>query len=349
MRTRVVAVLIVLGALLVAPPAARAAVIDAGPFRASVGTPSVVPNRASVPVYPWMPDGHISVLADGPGRWIMFWAEFENYRTVGTTPFPEDQTVREPSGRVFGGRDDPNRCGWDNGGSWLMRVFRLSGSRLVAYYHAEDWWCGADLGKALWASVAVTYSEDNGRTWAPGRQIITSATPRPATPVFGGAGDNDVVYDAYNRRWICYYHDGGRLHMAASYDPAGAPGTWRKWDGTGFTVPGIGGADHSIDAFLPHEGHNPSVTWNGYLDRWVMVYAGWDGRTYLSSSVGLLNWTPPVLLLAPAPPYDRIWYPTLIGDGGDQSSGRDVRLYYARMRPGTGVRDFMSVPITFTA
>ena len=323
------------------------AAISADGYSVSIGTSSIVPNHAAVPVYPWTPDGHISMLADGSG-WMMFWSEFENYRTTGTTPYPEDQTAREPAGPVFGGRGDPSRCTYDNGGDWLMRVFRISGNHLIGFTHAEDWWCGANYGKALWASIAVTSSNDDGRTWTPARQIITSATPRPATPTYGGAGDDDVVYDAYHHRWISYYHDGGRLHMAASTDPEGAPGTWKKWDGTDFTLPSLGGIDHAIDAFLPHEGHSPSITWNGYLNRWLMAYAGWDGRTYLSSSVGLLTWSTPTLLLAPTAPADRIWYPTLISDGGDESSARDIRLYYARMYPDAGERDFMQTTLTLT-
>ncbi|GAA1553723.1 hypothetical protein GCM10009827_088110 [Dactylosporangium maewongense] len=72
-------------------------------------------------------------------------------------------------------------------------------------------------------------------------------------------------------------------------------------------------------------------------------------RVFRLSGVGLLNWTPPVLLLAPAPPYDRIWYP---------APHRRRRRPELRPRrppvlrphaPGTGVRDFMSVPVTFTA
>ena len=50
-------------------------------------------NINHLPYYRWIPDGHISVLPDGEGKYMMFWSEFSNSRTVGDSQFPEDQKV----------------------------------------------------------------------------------------------------------------------------------------------------------------------------------------------------------------------------------------------------------------
>ena len=40
----------------------------------------------------------------GRGKYMMFWSEFANSRTVGDSQFPEDQKTLEPVDDVFGGR-----------------------------------------------------------------------------------------------------------------------------------------------------------------------------------------------------------------------------------------------------
>lgn len=112
--------------------------IASSQWAVDLGTGVVVENEAGVPIYPWYPDGHISVLPKSDGSYLMFWAEFENYRTIGTSPFPEDHLKMEPQEPVFGGRG--NWDGYNNGGSWLMSVFRREGLSLLGFYHAEDHW-----------------------------------------------------------------------------------------------------------------------------------------------------------------------------------------------------------------
>ena len=145
----------------------------------SVGSISTVPNTADIPTYTWQPDGHFSVLplCDGSDDWMMYWTEWENYRTVGTTQFPEDQLLRSPSESVFG--DHGNWEGFDNGGSWLMSVHRVDGNELIGLYHAEDHWYPHTDNNIAWKSLAVAYSSDNGYSWSRGGQIITSHDPKP--------------------------------------------------------------------------------------------------------------------------------------------------------------------------
>ena len=314
----------------------------------SLSQPTLVPNYPNVPIYPWFPDGHISILRDGPDRWIMFWAGGESYRSIGDSPYPEDQTLLSPSIKVFGGRGG---TGWDNGGSWLNSVFRQSGNTLISFYHAEDHWFPLNPGGIAWKSIAVTHSNDNGLTWSAGEQIITTWKTKPAIPEWGGAGDHSVVWDAEHERWVCFYQEQvengeAQIHIAVSYDSDGGTGTWYKWDGTDFTIPGIGGKGTPVPAFIGHEGGNPSVHRNYYLGKWLMVYGGWDGITYLSSSLDLINWDAPIPLVH-SDQSGRAWYPTIIGDSGDILAGQMAHLYYADISGDYSSRKFYLRTIHF--
>jgi len=343
---------LVTGAILVAAGAgciaSRSAPASPHDWDFSVSDAELVPNNPGVPIYRWFPDGHIAVLQDGADQWIMFWAEFESYRSLGDAPFPEAQTVLSPATKVFGGRGGD---GWDNGGSWLNSVFRLSGDHLIGFYHAEDHWTPPDPGGVAWKSVAVTYSNDNGVTWAPGEQIITGWKTRPDTPEWGGAGDQCVVWDTENERWVCYYQEQvengeAQIHVAVSSDPLGSPGTWYKWDGRAFTVPGLEGKGAPLPAFIGREGGNPSVHYNTHLERWIMVYGGWDGTTYISSSTDMIHWDTP-RALAVSDQGGRAWYPTIVGDEGDTVAERVANLYYADIAADFSSRKFYKRTITF--
>lgn len=179
-------------------PDAAAQEVDTSMMEAAwtveLSEPTMIENRAGIPIYPWFPDGHITVLplVGGGGAWMMFWAEFENYRTIGMSQYPEDHLTMRPDEPILGVRSDEDR--WDNGGSWLMSVHRLNNRELIGFYHAEDHWCCPRNPQGIaWKSIGVTYSHDNGETWDDGEQIITSTTPKPDEPTWGGVGDGIVT------------------------------------------------------------------------------------------------------------------------------------------------------------
>lgn len=47
----------------------------------SLGEPTIISNPG-VPIYPWFPDGHISLIKDGDQN-QMYWAGSTSYRTLG--------------------------------------------------------------------------------------------------------------------------------------------------------------------------------------------------------------------------------------------------------------------------
>jgi len=312
-----------------------------------LGDYTVIPNHLNVPIYAWFPDGHISIIlnerADSSSQYIMFWAEFENYRSVGPTPFPEDQLRLEPETPVFGKRGDWN--GYNNGGSWLKSVFRQSETQLIGFYHAEDHWYPRNKDYIAWKSIGLATSNDNGKSWTDFEQIITSSTPKPSSPQWGGAGDCCVIWHEKDKRWICYYQN-HNIRMAISDDPDGRPGTWYKYYQGTFSEKGLGGKSTPLAGLSDVPGSNPSVHYNTYLKLWIMVYHGWNPTCiYISSSEDGYVWKKPQVLVT-GEQGGRAWYPTIIGES-DVSADERAKLYYADFTPDGRSRNFASQAIRF--
>lgn len=321
--------------------------ISYGQWQVQLSNSENVANPVSYPLWTWYPDGHISVVPDG-SEYIMFWAEFESHRSIGTTQFVDGQYTLQPSNSVFGSRGNFNT--YDNGGSWLMSVLRKpnnlpNSSDFIGFYHAEDHWYPHTSNDIAWKSIGVTYSKDKGKTWEIGKQIITSSTPKPALPAWGGTGDSCVVWDHINNRWMCYYQE-HTISMAISTDPEGAPGTWKKYTNLfPFTEDGLGGFQSPLPNLSSVPGGNPSVHWNTYLNKWVMVWHGWSpANIYISVSANGINWDTPKMIIV-SEQGGKAWYPTIIGVT-DVEAGRVAKIYYADFATN-GSRKFKSRTITF--
>jgi len=312
-----------------------------GQLQVQLSDPVNIGNPVNYPHFAYYPDGHISVLPDDVG-YIMFWAEFESHRSTGTSQFVEDQKILEPANSVFGSRGNFNT--FDNGGSWIMSVFREQGDNFIGFFHAEDHWYPHTNNDIAWKSIGVTYSDDEGKTWISGNQIITSPTTKPATPTWGGSGDCCVVWDHINNRWMCYYQENWIL-MAVSTDPKGAPGTWKKYYNGAFTEDGLGGQHTKLPGLESASGGNPSVHWNTYLQKWVMVWHGWaPGVIYISFSSDGITWGTPQNIIVSSIA-GKAWYPTIIGVT-DVEAGQIAKIYYADIANDFSYRVFRSRTIT---
>jgi hypothetical protein len=285
------------------------------------GARKVPPPFQGVPIYSYAPDGHYTVLSEDSTVW-MFWPGQDSYRSSGASIFemyePDKVLPRGPSGS------------FDSGGAWLYTVLRGSEDRMLGFYHAEDRTFSLSPGSDFIAykSIARCVSEDFGLTWKNRAQILTAHAPKPERAKWSGLGDHCIVWDPASRRLVCFFQEEGYLSMAASSDSQGRPGTWRKWYRGGFTEPGLGGRATALPAFAKHPGGNPSVLWNTYLERWLIVWHTWRGDLWISSSTNLMDWSPPKVLLKRPWPRGRVWYPTLVGQS-DKIGGENLWLLYA--------------------
>jgi len=291
----------------------------------TLGEPTIVKNPG-VPIYPWYPDGHISFLQDGDHH-QMYWVGDITYRTLGQDVI----SMQKPVIAVLGKGE---KGSFDNGGAWLMSVFRKNENELIGFYHAEDREFDADPTSQFisWKSIALCTSVDNGVSWTKQGQIISSSIPKPNVPTWGGNGDHCVVWDSVRSRWVCFYQE-HYLMLAVSESANAEPGSWFKYYNGEFTEEGWGGKNSPIPSLMTVPGGNPSVHYNTALDRWVMIWHSWEGQSsyskslWLSTSEDLMNWTPPQPVLV-AEEIEKYWYPTIIGES-DVLAGQDAWLYYA--------------------
>ena len=313
--------------------------------KVALGETKVAEQTSSTFMKGYWPDGKLIPVKKG-NQWQLFWGEATDALTVGDTPYPEDHISKLVNSSKIWGKEFVRIDGFNDGGSWFIGIFPLEkAGSYVGFFHAESHW---DASGTAHKSIGVAYSDDYGATWRDPQPIITDKDPKPATPAWTGLGDGCVVWDSKNSRYICYYQGkvasgANTLCMAASSDPAGAPGTWKKWDGNGFTIEacdgktGLGGENIAIDNLTSMSGANPSVMWNTYLEKWVMVYATWGKRVVITYSEDALHWSKPVKILgsikSPA------WYPNLIGADGDLTGGETVKIYWSHNQDDNGVRD----------
>jgi hypothetical protein len=213
---------------------------------------------------------------------------------------------------------------------------------LVGFYHVEDHYYGTvNPGNIAWKSIARVVSFDNGYSWQQPELIITSNRQKPSVPEWGGVGDNSVIWDEVNKRWLCYFQD-NFIMLAMSEDPLGRPGTWYKYHEGSFSQPGLQGLSTKVNG-LTIAGANPSVHFNYHLNKYVIVYHGWNGNIYLSTSLNGIDWEYPSNIVA-ASSGRRAWYPTIIGDT-DTRAGKVARLYYADI--GGSSRNFLARAVIF--
>ena len=313
-------------------------------FTMEVGATNLIPNASpGIPVYPWFPDGHITMLPEG-NSFQMYWAGSSSYRSIGPTISSQQRNPTTGSALTKGASTND----FDNGGAWLMSVFRQSGNNLIGFYHGEDHnWPGyTNPGNIAWKSIAYCSSTDNGITWTKGGQIITSPTAKPASPTWGGSGDACVVYDAKNARWVVSTKRTGFI-------PPSPPMRYRFREPGRNTTTGRtrnrGWADCKprCPGSQNYSGANPSVHFNTHLKKWVMVWHRWnDSGLWLSISDNLLNWQTPINIVSASSP-ERKWYPTIIGRT-DVLASEYANLYYAYWPDRANwQRQFLGVPIRF--
>ena len=223
-------------------------------------------------------------------------------------------------------------------------------------------------GTRLWPRIGAAVSSDDGETWddlgiilEPRPDTVTCKTHHPVTN--GGIGDFSVVLDqnddpANHYVYFIFSSYGGALEeQGISFarmlwldrdqplDRFSGESAALKWDGTGWTSPGIGGYSQAIfhDAqqvtwtSARNNGYwGPSVHWNWDLHKFIVLMNRSIGGDYESGGIFMtyttvlddpLSWTAPKLIA----PGNNGWYPQVIGitpgRGTDSDAGATARYF----------------------
>lgn len=256
-------------------------------------------------------------------------------------------------------------------------------------YTADNWPQGlrGPESAAAVCRIGIMKSTDGGRSWEDRGILIEDLNdrmirkPHNVSNTFaGGVGDpSAVVSGDYLYLFYGEYSYPGTYHPA-SYDATtewagqcisvarirltdldNPEGKAKRWDGSGFNAPhdGIGKPIASLQ-IPPEEGGGaasqaghyywgPSVSWNDYLQCWVMLMArveepSWRGSNiYISfnphADLGTGNnsqqWTTPVLLISK--PGRVLWYPSL----QPLNTPEDIANKYTCLRLGRRARLFV--------
>lgn len=237
--------------------------------------------------------------------------------------------------------------------TWIEAVWVDGSGTILAWYHQEhEYVCGPQ--RPAMPRIGAMLSYDNGRTFWDQGIILSSGDPMDCTSrngyFAGGHGDFSVVLDQQQRFfYFLFTNYAGPLETQGvvvarmSYDDRFHPlnHVWKYHAGK-WNQPGVGGRTTPIfpavvswqrrrtDSFW-----GPSVHWNQYLGRYVMLLnrsccdTGWPQEgIYTSFGADLSkpeSWSEPTKLMDGV-----FWYPQVLGIGPQQTdsvAGRRARLY----------------------
>jgi hypothetical protein len=240
---------------------------------------------------------------------------------------------------------------------WLEAAWLDEDGLVWAWYHHEP--VGLCPGSSLTAPwIGAMVSLDKGQSFIDLGPILTSPDPPNCAAANGyfasGHGDFSVIIDRNSEYFYFIFGNYGgdgsqqgiaiaRMAVADRFAPAGT--VWKYFNGE-WSEPGLGGQVTPIfPARQPWQFANtdsfwgPSVHWNTYLQRYVMLMShsccgpGWpQAGIYVSYADDLANpqsWSTPKLLLDEVG-FGPGWYPQVLGTAfgeTDTVAGQAPRLY----------------------
>jgi len=294
------------------------------------------------------PDGSFKLWASGGGAFGTYLFRTTDFLSLGTPT-----TVFLASGA--------GTTAFDADYAGPGSVFPASnGTDLLMIYHGENHlFSGVDYaGTPFYAGVGLARSMDGGFTWQRQGEILSGQDPQQPTQPPTGAGAltptaivaGDYVYVVF-RELDQQTQVSGYAIARAAVSSDGAPGSWQKYYQASFSTPGLGGAftplNLVLDPSAPSDQRQPHVSFNRFLNAYLMAMVG-NGGIYVLTSSDLINWTAgQVVLPAPVPDITsagpRNWYPTLVSpsESSDQSTGQTGYLYYAKFLGDGTANHFM--------
>ena len=217
-----------------------------------------------------------------------------------------------------------------------------------AWYHAEVFvnreLCGSSGFSAHYATIGYAISTDGGRTFSKQGPVLTSPTARDPNVCLGQGTSEPKVIEVGDYLYMFFDFDQYPNHPNTPASQLGGisvarasksnPGVWTKYYNGNFSEPGING---QITPVIRKGGSNGNL-WlgstiaNAYIGKYVMIHSDHNSQNalFIRTSVDLINWSSPQLLIPP-PANWRYWYPTILGRD-DNAMGQNGWLYFARFR-----------------
>ena len=337
-----------------------------------------------------IPDIGAKAIRDAAGRVHLYASHYVTRRSSG----PTLNDVRHECAVVMGSRDDPRPSAYADK-EWLGSVYTADGTTVHGLVHIEyqghrhPGMCASGSYERCWHNaIGHAVSSDGGATFhaAPSPLHLVAAIPFPYAPDAGPVGMMDPNAIVRHPRDGFYYATVRQLPgpqfssfrgtcLMRTRDLAD-PRSWRAWNGaswsTAFADPyrtTISDPSRHVCQPLFTGGFDlmgQSLTWNTYLERFVMVGSGNDGTSggiYFSTSTNLLHWTAPKPILPVEFTYthacgdpDPVAYPSLLDPDSPSRSfdvgGRRGYVYFTQFNYSacrmTLDRDLVRVPVEFT-
>lgn len=282
-----------------------------------------------------------------------------------------DGLPRRAAGRrleILGPAQDVVIDPWPGGGVWMEAIVPDVDGTWYGYHHNEIGAPQCPRSPKVSPRIGAARSRDQGRTWEP-LGVVLGAAPfshvcsTPNEYFVGGVGDFSVQLDANSRDLYFFYSQYhrfeslqgvgvARLAWADRDNPEGRVTVWngRAWapvtsqrrgePASGWRYPAGRPVfpaaeswhddDDVVDAFW-----GPSVHWNTYLQRYVMLLnrakdPSWTQEGIYVSFAPRLDdpslWSAPVKILNGG-----LWYPQVVGlelgTGTDRVAGQRARLF----------------------
>lgn len=288
---------------------------------------------------------------------------------------------------------------------WILSIYR-DGNIIHALIHNEfhDPLAAAckpgdssPANPCIYNSITSAVSMDGGQTFTQSHapDNVVAALPTPWIAPSGQRGDSNINLRGYfTPSNIIHGRDGLYYSMFFAIpfadkpafrgtclmrtDNLSDPGSWRAWDGTGFSIPMHSPYDSKGDpaptglppcAFVSAETIGDlygSLTFNSYFEKYILVGSALLSvnreltcGTYFALSDDLIHWSTPQLLMTGKLPYPpcstgnpdgSIIYPSLI-DHSDTTpnfeiTGQSPYLYYVLWNNGLD-RDLMRLQVHF--
>ncbi|MDX1378441.1 MAG: hypothetical protein R3307_06310 [Anaerolineales bacterium] len=280
------------------------------------------------------PDGNIGFVPLGDGQYRFFAANsVRSAVTVGTLDDPG--SVVENNRLTIEGVDP--QYAYASGGP----VYRDPESGLLLmFYHGELHFGGN--GANFHAAIGLAVSQDEGQTFQNlGIIIENNAPPDVSAPCCADVGG--AAYTIKDGQFLVYFRDRQEDLSTNELAVATAPveevieaaknemtSHWFKYHKNG-QQPGLSGTSSPLELGNPFTDWF-SVSYNSFIDRYVMVIATHDRaevyqyQLYLTTSEDGYQWSPRVLLTETD---DELTYPSIIGIEGDPLSiGETFYIYY---------------------